>query len=106
MNEGFPYLVRYRNESGVEYPGREFPPRIALGPFADFLQTFEGNPGYWKADDVASIVPLPRLQDEDEDVAPSSITPGLFVKLLAQFLGDNAENESLLWSPATADMGT
>ena len=106
VNEEFRYLVRYRYESWVEYQSREFPPRIDLGPFADFLQTFEGNPGYWKADDVASMVPLLRLQDEDEDVAPSSITPGLFVKLLAQFLGDNAENESLLWSPATADMGT
>lgn len=106
VNEEFRYLVRYRYESWVEYQSREFPPRIDLGPFGEFLQTFEGNPGYWKADDVASIVPLLRLQDEDEDVAPSSITPGLFVKLLAQFLGDNAQNESLLWSPATADMGT
>ena len=102
----FRYLVRYRYESWVEYQSREFPPRIDLGPFAEFLQTFEGNPGYWKADDVASIVPVLRLQDEDEDVASSSITPGLFVKLLAQFLGENAQNESLLWSPATADMGT
>ncbi len=102
----FRYLVRYRYESWVEYQSREFPPRIDLGPFADFLQTFEGNAGYWKADDVASIVPLLRLQDEDEEIAASSITPGLFVNFLAQFLADNAENESLLWSPAAADMGT
>lgn len=104
--EEFRYLVRYRYESWVEYQSREMPPRIDLVPFADFLQTFEGNPGYWKADDVASIVPLLRLQDEGKDVVPSSITPGLFVNLLAQFLNDNAEDESLLWSPATADMGT
>jgi hypothetical protein len=106
MIDEFRYLVRYRYESWVEYQSREFPPRIDLVPFADFLQTFEGNPGYWKADDVASIVPLLRLQNEDDDVAPSSITPGLFVKLLGQYLSDNADDESLLWSPATADMGT
>lgn len=106
VNEEFRYVVKYRYESWVEYQSREFPPRIDLDPFADFLQTFEGNPGYWKADDVASIVPLLRLQDEEEDIAASSITPGLFVNLLAQFLRDNAENEELLWSPATADMGT
>ena len=103
--EEFRYLVRYRYESWVEYQSRAMPPRIYLGPFADFLQTFEGNPGYWQADDVASIVPRLRLQDEDQDVAPSSITPGLFVNLLAQSLRDNADNEPLLWSPATADMG-
>jgi Family of unknown function (DUF6687) len=105
MIDEFRYLVRYRYETWVEYQSRAMPPRIDLEPFADFLQTFEGNPGYWKADDVASIVPLLRLQDEDEDMAASSITPGLFVNLLAQFLNDNAENESMLWSPATADMG-
>ncbi len=100
------YIVRYRYESWVEYQSREVPPRIDLKPFADLLQTFEGNPGYWEADDVASIVPVMRFRKEDDDMAPSSITSGLFVNLLAQFLGDNAENESLLWSPATAQMGT
>ncbi len=103
--EEFRYVVQYRYESWVEYQSRDVPARIDLVPFADFLQTFEGNPGYWKADDVASIVPLLRLQDEGEDVAASSITTGLFVKLLAKFLRENAENESLLWSPATADFG-
>ena len=104
----FRYLVRYRYESWVEYQSRDIPPRIDLGPFADFLQTFEGNPGYWEADEVASIVPVLRLRDEadapasGDDNAPSSITSGLFVKLLAKYLGDNAENESLLWSPAKA----
>ena len=98
------YIVRYRYESWVDYVSREVPPRIDLKPFADFLQTFEGNPGYWEADDIASIVPVMRFRDEDDDMAPSSITSGLFVNLLAQFLGDNAENESLLWSPATAQM--
>ena len=106
MMDEFRYLVRYRYESWVEYQSRDVPARVDLVPFADFLQTFEGNPGYWKADDVASMVPALRLQHEDEDVAASSITPGLFVNLLAKFLRDNAENESLLWSPATADMGT
>ncbi len=101
----FRYLMWYRYETWVEYQSREMPPRVDLELFADFLQTFEGNPGYWKADDVSSFVPLLRLQDEDEDMASSSITTGLFVNLLAQFLNDNAENESMLWSPATADMG-
>ena len=105
MIDEFHYLLRYRYESWVEYQSREVPARIDLGPFADFLQTFEGNPGYWKADDVASIVPLLRLEDEDVDVATSSITPGLFSNLVAQFLRENADNQPLLWSPATADMG-
>lgn len=99
------YLVRYRYESWVEYQSREVPPRIDLAPFAELLQTFEGNPGYWEADDVGSIVPVVRFRDEDDEMAPSSITSGLFVKLLAQFLRDNAENESLVWSPATASAG-
>lgn len=102
--EEFRYLVRYRYESWVEYQSRDIPPRIHLGPFADLLQTFEGNPGYWEADDVASIVPVLRFRNEEDANAPSSITSGLFVKLLAQYLGDNAENESLLWSPAIAKL--
>ncbi len=104
--EEFRYLVRYRYESWVEYQSRDVPPRIDLVPFADFLQTFEGNPGYWEADGVASIVPVMRFRNEEDDNAPSSITSGLFVKLLAQYLGDNAENESLLWSPAMAKLET
>jgi hypothetical protein len=101
------YLVRYRYESWVEYQSREIPPRIDLGPFAELLQTFEGNPGYWEADDIASIVPAMRFREEVDDpasagaIAPSSITSGLFVKLLIRHLADNAENESLLWSPAS-----
>ena len=104
--EEFRYLVRYRYESWVEYQSRDIPPRIDLGPFADLLQTFEGNPGYWEADDVASIVPVLRFRNEEDDNAPSSITSGLFVNFLAQYLGDNAENESLLWSPALAKLET
>jgi hypothetical protein len=30
-------------------------------------------------------------------MSPSSLTPGLFVRLLQSFLRDNAENEALLW---------
>jgi len=100
------HLARYRYESWVEYVSREVPARIDLRPFAEFLQTFEGNAGYWEADDVANIVPEVRLRDGEDELAPSSITSGLFVRMLGNFLRDNADNESLRWSSATASIGS
>ena len=93
------YEVRYRYESWVELVSRQPPPRVDLQPFADLLQTFEGNDGEWTADPVDAITPRLRLAGPAGDPSPSSVTPTLFVRLLAQFLGDNASNEELLWSP-------
>ena len=90
------YLARYRYETWVELAGDHPPPRIDLRPFAGFLESFEGNPGEWLADDVSSAIPQMQLRGRDGE---SSITPGLFVRMLAQHLRDNAENEALLWSP-------
>ena len=101
--EGQRYQMRYRYESWVELQSRRPPPRIDLRPFADLLQTFEGNPGDWSADDVRRSLPRLRLRGPEGGTSPSSVTPGLFVRLLAQYLRDNAENEELLWSPSTAD---
>ncbi|MCH8993622.1 MAG: hypothetical protein IH959_01475 [Chloroflexi bacterium] len=97
------YDARYRYESWVELQSRRPPPRIDLRPFADLLQTFEGNPGDWEADEVQAIVPRLRLVGPEGDPSPSSITPGLFVRLLAQYLRENESNQELLWSPQTAD---
>lgn len=96
------YEVRYRYESWVELVSRTPPPRIDLQPFADLLQTFEGNDGEWTADPVDAIVPRMRLSGPEGDVSSSSVTPTLFVRLLARFLTDNAENDELLWSPSRA----
>ena len=101
--EEFRYQVRYRYESWVELQSRRPPPRVDLRPFAELLQTFEGNDGEWAADDVRRSLPRLRLRGSAGGTSPSSITPGLFVRLLAQYLQDNAENEALLWSPQTAD---
>ena len=98
------YDARYRYESWVELQSRRPPPRIDLRPFADLLQTFEGNPGEWEADEVQAIVPRLRLVGPEGDTSPSSITPGLFVRLLAQYLRENESNQELLWSPQTADV--
>jgi len=97
------YQVRYRYESWVELQSRPVPPRIDLRPFADMLQTFEGNAGEWAADDVQQSLARLRLRGPEGNASPSSITPGLFMRLLAGYLRDNASNEALLWSPQTAD---
>lgn len=99
------YQVRYRYESWVELQSRRPPPRIDLRPFADFLQTFEGNAGEWSADEVQHTLPRLRLRGPEGGTSPSSITPGLFVRLLANYLRDNASNAAVLWSPQTADVG-
>jgi len=97
------YQVRYRYESWVELQSRRPPPRIDLRPFAELLQTFEGNAGDWVADDVQRSLTRLRLRGPEGGSSPSSITPGLFMRLLASFLRDNAANQELLWSPDTAD---
>lgn len=101
--EGHRYQVRYRYESWVELHSRRPPPRIDLRPFADLLQTFEGNPGDWVADDVRRTLPRLRLRGPEGGASPSSITPGLFLRPLLSYLRDNASNQELLWSPYTAD---
>jgi len=98
------YQVRYRYESWVELQSRRTPARIDLRPFADFLQAFEGNAGDWAADEVQHTLPRLRLRGPEGGASPSSITPGLFLRLLANYLRDNASNEALLWSPQTADI--
>ena len=95
--------ARYRYESWVELESRRPLPRIDLRPFADFLQSFEGNPGEWHADDVRSIVPRLGLHGPEGKVSPSSITTGLFLRMFVRFLRENEENAELLWSPYTAD---
>ena len=100
---GHRYQVRYRYESWVELQSRRPPPRIDLRPFAELLQTFEGNAGDWVADDVQRSLARLRLRGPEGGSSPSSITPGLFMRLLASFLRDNAANQELLWSPDTAD---
>jgi hypothetical protein len=97
------YQVRYRYESWVELQSRRPPPRIDLRPYAELLQTFEGNAGEWVADDVQQSLSRLRLRGPEGSASPSSITPGLFMRLLMQYLRDNASNEALLWSPQTAD---
>lgn len=98
------YQVRYRYESWVELRSRRPPPRIDLRPFADLLQSFEGNPGDWAADDVQRTLPRLRLRGPEGGASPSSVTPGLFLRLLAQYLRDQASHQELLWSPHTADI--
>ena len=100
----FRYQVRYRYESWVELQSRRPPPRIDLKPLADMLQTFEGNDGEWVADEVQHTLPRLRLRGPAGGTSPSSITPGLFVRLFASYLRDNASNEALLWTPRTADL--
>jgi hypothetical protein len=97
------YQARYRYESWVEFQSRRPPPRIDLRPFADLLQTFEGNAGEWAFDDVRHTLPRLRLRGPEGGTSPSSLTPGLFFRLLGQFLRDNAENQELLWTPQAAD---
>ena len=96
------YQARYRYETWVEMASQRPPPRIDLRPFADLLEAFEGRPGEWIADDVSSAIPQLQVRGGDGE---SSITPGLFVRLLAQHLRDNAANDALLWSPYAADEG-
>lgn len=98
------YQVRYRYESWVEYQSRRQPPRIDLRPFAGFLMTFEGNAGDWVADDVQHTLPRMRLRGPEGGTSPSSLTQGLFLRLLANYLRDNASNEALVWSPQSADI--
>jgi hypothetical protein len=98
------YQVRYRYESWVELQSRRPPPRIHLKPFADMLQTFEGNAGEWVADDVQRTLPRLRLRGPEGGTSPSSITSGLFVRLFASYLRDNTSNDALLWTPHTADI--
>jgi len=102
--EGQRYQVRYRYESWVEYQSRQTPPRIDLRPFAGFLMTFEGNAGDWASDDVQSTLPKLRLRGPEGGTSPSSLTPGLFLRLLANYLRENESNAELLWSPASADV--
>ena len=96
------YEVRYRYESWVELQSRNAPPRIDLRPFAELLETFEGSLGTWVADDVREQRPRLRLRDPGGEVSHSSVTSGLFVRLLAAFLRDNAANPDLVWSPELA----
>ncbi len=104
MIEGHRYQVRYRYESWVELKSRRPPPRIDLQPLADLLQTFEGNDGDWVADETHHTLPHMRLRGPEGSISPSSITPGLFSRLLITHLRDNAENTALLWSPYEADV--
>ena len=104
MIEGHRYQVRYRYESWIELVSRRPPPRIGLKPFADLLQTFEGNDGDWVADETHRTLPHMRLRGPEGSISPSSITPGLFLRLLIAHLRDNAENAALLWSPYGADV--
>ncbi|MEX0785470.1 MAG: DUF6687 family protein [Dehalococcoidia bacterium] len=97
------YQVRYRYESWVELQSRKPPPRIDLRPFAELLQTFEGNPGEWAADEAGRTLPRMRLRGPEGGTSSSSITSGLFVRLLAQYLEDHREKQELLWSPDTAN---
>lgn len=97
------YEVRYRYDSWVELRSRNVPPRIDLRPFAELLETFEGSPGEWVADDIRQRQPRLRLREAGRERSHSSVTSGLFVRLLAAFLRDNESNADLLWSPATAD---
>ena len=94
------YRARYRYETWVELASQRPPPRIDLRPFADLLESFEGSPGEWIADDVSNAIHQLELRGGDGE---SSITPGLFVRLLAQHLHDNVTDEALLWSPYAAD---
>ncbi len=97
------YQVRYRYESWVELQSRRPPPRIDLRPFADLLQTFEGNAGDWAADDVRRSLPRLRLRGPEGGTSPSSVTPGLFVRLLMSYLREHESDPAVLWSPHTAD---
>jgi hypothetical protein len=97
------YQARYRYESWVELQSRRAPPRADLRPFAALLQSFEGNAGEWVADEVWRTLPRLRLRGPEGGTSPSSITSGLFVRLLAQYLRDNQSNQELLWSPQSAD---
>jgi hypothetical protein len=96
------YQVRYRYESWVDYQSRKPLPRIDLRPFADLLQSFEGNAGQWRAGQIEGLTPQLQFDGPDGPTSSSSITPGLFVRLLQSFLRDNAENEDLLWPRYTA----
>ena len=98
------YQARYRYESWVELQSRRPPPRIDLRPFAELLQAIEGNAGEWAADEVRRSLPRLRLRGPEGGTSPSSLTPGLFLRLFAQYLRENASNEELLWSPNTADV--
>jgi hypothetical protein len=98
------YQVRYRYESWVEFQSRPVLPRIDLRPFAAFLMTFEGNAGEWVADEVQRSLPRMRLRGPEGGTSPSSLTPGLFLRQLANYLRENAENAELTWSPGGADI--
>jgi hypothetical protein len=102
--DGFRYQVRYRYESWVELQSRRPPPRIDLRPFANELQAIEGNAGEWVADEVQRTLPRLRLRGPEGGTSPSSITPGLFLRLLAAYLGKNESNVDLQWSPQQADI--
>lgn len=102
--DGHRYQVRYRYESWVELVSRRPPPRIDLKPLADLLQTFEGNDGDWFADETHRTLPHMRLRGPEGSISPSSITPGLFLRLLIAHLRDNAENAALRWTPFEADV--
>jgi len=102
--DGQRYQARYRYESWVELQSRRPPPRIDLKPFADRLQAIEGNPGEWVADEVQHSLPRLRLRGPEGGTSPSSLTPGLFIRLFASYLRENASNAELLWSPHTADI--
>jgi hypothetical protein len=99
------YQVRYRYESWVEYQSRRPLPRIDLRPFADLLQSFEGNAGQWRAGSIEGITPQLSFAGPDGPTSPSSVTPGLFVRLLQSFLRDNAENAELQWSAYSGTAG-
>jgi len=64
------YQVRYRYESWVELRSRRPPPRIDLRPFAELLQSFEGNAGDWVADEVRRSLPRLRLRGPEGGTSP------------------------------------
>jgi hypothetical protein len=102
--DGQRYQARYRYESWVELQSRRPPPRIDLKPFADQLQAIEGNEGEWVADEVQRTLPRLRLRGPEGSASPSSLTPGLFLRLLQSYLRETASNAELLWSPDAADV--
>jgi len=102
--DGHRYQARYRYESWVEFKSRRVPPRVDFQPLADLLQTFEGNDGEWTADEVRRTLPHLRLRGPEGSISSSSITPGLFLRLLVQHLRDGAEKPELLWSPTDAEV--
>ena len=56
------------------------------------------------ARDEERTLPRLRLRGPEGGTSSSSITPGLFLRLLTRYLSANESNEALLWSPQGADI--